>query len=226
VEPVPSSDRIDAGQAFTDMLTTEYTLRTGTPEQKQQSLAYLAQYYGVPLPTAGAAILRSLTLHHAIAPDGSGLQQQLRQMNEQRVVQERERAQAEFDALGQAKDDKWSGEIPALRAGQADHDPTGCVRAGRYLGYCYTASQFVSMTNCTSKPWKPNAHPRCGGSGEAAPEAVEKAKKGTARQVVRWFAQGRRAVEGTRRSYLCAMERAGFSDWLVPHTKGAIHGLP
>jgi hypothetical protein len=144
-------------KAFTDMLTTEYTLRTGTPEQKQQSLAYLAQYYGVPLPTAGGGDPSqpdpALTqLHQTV----SGLQQQLRQMNEQRVVQERERAQAEFDALGQAKDTNGQAKFPhfervkqtmiqLVASGQADTWDTAY------------RSQFVSMTNCTSKPWKPNA---------------------------------------------------------------------
>jgi hypothetical protein len=104
-------------QAFSQMLTTEFTLRTGTPEQKQQALAYLAQLYGVNIPTSQegdspaprAAFDPTVTqLHQTVA----GLQSQLRQISEQKQHEEYQRAQAEFNAFGQTKDANGQPKYP------------------------------------------------------------------------------------------------------------------
>lgn len=103
-------------QAFSQMLTTEFTLRTGTPEQKASALAYLAQQYGVNLPSspggegqAKPAFDPSVTqLHQTVA----GLQSQLQQYKQQREADEYQRAQAEFNAFGQTKDTAGNPRYP------------------------------------------------------------------------------------------------------------------
>jgi hypothetical protein len=95
-------------QAFSQMLTTEFTLRTGTPDQRRAALDYLEQLYGVPpkqpagegevQPRHDPAISQ---LHQTV----SGLQSQLQNLHEQRHQEERAAAQREFDAFGQTKDE-------------------------------------------------------------------------------------------------------------------------
>lgn len=103
-------------QAFSQMLTTEFTLRTGTPEQKANALAYLAQLYGVNIPSSQGgegqgkpAFDPSVTqLHQTVA----GLQSQLQQYKQQREADEYQRAQAEFNAFGQTKDTTGNPRYP------------------------------------------------------------------------------------------------------------------
>lgn len=99
-------------QAFAQMLQTEHTLRTGTPEQKLNAISYLAQYYGVPLPNSQGGMDQpnpALTqLHQTVAT----LQQRLQQKDELEAQRERQWAQAEFDAVGQTKDTNGQLKYP------------------------------------------------------------------------------------------------------------------
>lgn len=100
-------------QAFAEMMQTERTLRTGTPEQKLGALAHLANFYGVPLPTSPGGDAQApnpaLTqLHQTVA----SLQQQLQQNREREAQREHQWAKAEFEAVGQTKDANGQLKFP------------------------------------------------------------------------------------------------------------------
>ena len=99
-------------QAFSQMMTVERNLRTGTPEQKANALAYLAQLYGAPIPSQDGQWQQpdpaSTQLHQTVA----GLQAQLQQLKEQENLREQEWAQAEFNAIGQTKDENGQPKYP------------------------------------------------------------------------------------------------------------------
>jgi hypothetical protein len=208
------------------MLTTEYTLRTGTPDSAaiaRLPRTVLRGSMGVPTTAGGGdpsqpdpAITQ---LHQTV----SGLQQQLRQMNEQRVVQERERAQAEFDALGQAKDDKWSGEIPAFRAGQADHDPTGASGQADTWDTAYSKSVRLD-DELYKQTVEAERNPRCGRAEKQRLEAVEKAKKAQPVKSSDGSPKGGAQLKGLDAHISAAMERAGFRRLIGAPHKGAING--
>ena len=97
-------------------------LMMGTPQQKGDALAYLAQLHKVP----PEAVLQSLGV--SITQDGQAQAQppelqQLRQqvfdltqalggLQQQQGQTERQRAQAEFEAIGQSKDDSGQSKYP------------------------------------------------------------------------------------------------------------------
>ena len=100
-------------------------LLSGNPQQRASAIAYLVQHrqvpvpellnaLGIPLPPGAEGLQMQRPdpavsqLHQTV----SGLQAQLRQMTEQRELEERQRAQAEFDALGQAKDQNGQPKFP------------------------------------------------------------------------------------------------------------------
>jgi hypothetical protein len=141
-------------------------LLSGNPTDRANAIAYLVQHrnipvaevlnaLGVPLPNAGEGgqpdpAFMQLRQHV------TGLEQKLRQIQEQKQVEETQRAQAEFSALGQAKDDSGKLKFPHFERVQANHAPTGFDQSSRTWDTAYT-KQFVSMTTCSSKPWRPNA---------------------------------------------------------------------
>lgn len=97
-------------------------LMSGSPEHQGQALAYLAQLHKVP----AEAVLRAMGV--SITQDGQAqapppelqqlrqqvfqTQQTLEQFQQQAVQQERSRAQAEFEAIGQTKDDSGQLKYP------------------------------------------------------------------------------------------------------------------
>jgi len=96
-------------------------LLSGNPRDRAGAIAYLVQHRQVPIPELLTAlgVPTSQTgevqadpvipqLHQKVV----SLETQLRQMNERSVTLERERAQAEFDALGQAKDQNGQAKFP------------------------------------------------------------------------------------------------------------------
>lgn len=198
-------------QAFTQMLTTEYTLRTGTPEQKVQSLAYLAQLYGVPLPnqTAGDGTQPDpafTQLHQQV----SQLQQQLRQMNEQSVLSERQRAQAEFDALGQTKDESGQPKFPHFQrvsqtmiqlvsTGQAETWEAAYAKSVRLDDELYRQTMEAERQSVAAETEKRRL------------EAVEKAKKVSPVKSSDGSPKGAAQPKGLDAHLSGALERAGIA---------------
>ena len=98
-------------------------LLSGNPSDRAGAIAYLVQHrnipiaevlnaLGVPLPNAGDGSQQPDPAFLQLRQDFTSLQQQLRQMNERRQVEETQRAQAEFDALGAAKDESGQPKFP------------------------------------------------------------------------------------------------------------------
>lgn len=199
-------------QAFTQMLTTEYTLRTGTPEQKAQSLAYLAQLYGVALPnqTAGdgqqpdPAITQ---LHRTV----SGLQSQLRQIGEQNVLNERQRAQAEFDALGQAKD--VSGQLKFPHFERVSKTMIQLVASGQADTWDTAYSKSVRLDDDLYKQTVEAERNRVAAEAEKQRlEAVDKANKARPVKTSDGSPKGGTQMKGLDALISGAMERAGIGD--------------
>jgi hypothetical protein len=100
-------------QAFGEMLNVERTLRHGTPEQKAATLATLAELYVIPLPTltAGAATADpAVSTLRQQAPGAEPHHHRISEQNEQQHA--RQRAQAQFNALAQAKDESGNLRYP------------------------------------------------------------------------------------------------------------------
>jgi len=104
-------------QAINQMLTVEYNLRNGSPEQKQQALAYLAELYHASLPAQNGADPNAP--QQAVDPripqlsrQVADLTHQLNNFQSQAAQNERARAEADFNALAQAKDQNGQPKYP------------------------------------------------------------------------------------------------------------------
>ncbi len=97
-------------------------LMSGSPEHQGQALAYLAQLHRVPPEAVLRAMGVSITqdgMAQAPPPELQQLRQQvfatqqtLEQFQQQQTQQERMRAQAEFEAIGQTKDESGQLKYP------------------------------------------------------------------------------------------------------------------
>lgn len=104
-------------QALDQLLTVEQNLRHGTPDQKAQALAYLAELYQAQLPPQNSG--------DPNAPQAQGdprvtqlsrqladITRQLTDFKSQAALQERQRAESEFNALAQTKDSTGQLKYP------------------------------------------------------------------------------------------------------------------
>lgn len=114
--PYLQSLNVTPEQAFQQMLATEYTLRTGTPEQRQQALAYLAELYAVPLPQSSAGNdgenLQPDPHVQQLRHELSSLKQLLAQRDVESRARERQQAELEFESVGRAKDESGNAKYP------------------------------------------------------------------------------------------------------------------
>ncbi|MFA6984579.1 MAG: hypothetical protein WC213_00035 [Arenimonas sp.] len=113
-----------ANQFFEQSANVSRNLLSGTPEQRGQAIAYLVNHHrippeavlqalGVPLPAVGengqmAVDPTVLQLRQHV----HGLEQSLQRIQEQSQLSERQRAEAEFNAIGQAKDESGQVKYP------------------------------------------------------------------------------------------------------------------
>ncbi len=201
---------VSADQAFAQMLTTEYTLRTGTPEQRSQALAYLANLYGVPLPNSQTGEVEPTNpvitqLHQTV----TGLQSQLRQLNEDRVQNERSRAQAEFDALGKATDQSGTLKYPHFQqvsntmiqlvaSGQADTWDAAYTKSVRLDDGLYQKTVEAERNRVLQEQEKQRL------------EAVDKAKKAQPVRSSDGAPKGASKLTGLDAHLAAAMERSGI----------------
>lgn len=98
-------------KAFNELIQFEHTLRTADPQQKAQAFAYLAQLYGVQLPTAGDG-QQADPYYATLASQNTSLSQRLLSIEQAIKVSERNRAEAEFNALALTKDDSGQPKFP------------------------------------------------------------------------------------------------------------------
>lgn len=104
-------------QVFEQLLTVEQNLRHGSPEQKRQAHAYLAQLYQIDLPAQTSADPNAP--QPAVDPripqlsrQVAELTHQLTNIQSQAAQNERARAEAEFNALAQTKDSTGQPKYP------------------------------------------------------------------------------------------------------------------
>lgn len=104
-------------QAFDQLLTVEQNLRHGSPQQKQEALAYLAQLYQASLPAQNGE--DQTQQQQGVDPRYQQLSRQLAEVTQQlstiqtRTAQdERMRAEHEFNALAQTKDSNGQLKYP------------------------------------------------------------------------------------------------------------------
>lgn len=102
-------------QAFSELLKTEHALRTGSPEQKAQAFAYLANLYGIQLPAMnnGDGTQTVPDPYYAtMAHQVTALSQEVMNLRQQSTLSERQRAEAEFNALAAVKDQSGTPKFP------------------------------------------------------------------------------------------------------------------
>lgn len=104
-------------QVVKNLLHTAYTLRTGTPQQKQQLLLQVAQEYGIPLgqpqaPEAGTGIDQTAiaqTVQQLLQPHLQQFQQfqgQFQTVQQQREQAEQQKLASQIEAFRNAADEK------------------------------------------------------------------------------------------------------------------------
>jgi hypothetical protein len=98
--------------AWEQMLSAERTLRFGTPQQKQAALANLAQTYGIDPLHSGDASIQVDPQIQQLRYELQTIQQQLDTERRNAQIQERQRAEYEFNALAQAKDANGTVKFP------------------------------------------------------------------------------------------------------------------
>lgn len=196
-------------------------LLSGNPQQRANAIAYLVQHrqvpvpellnaLGIPLPPGAEGLQMQRPdpavsqLHQTV----SGLQAQLRQMTEQRELEERQRAQAEFDALGQAKDQNGQPKFPhfervrnamiqLVASNQADTWDAAYIKAVRLDDELYKQTVEAERQRVAAEAEK------------ARLEAVEKAKKAQPVKSSDGAPKGGQQLKGLDAHLSAAIERMG-----------------
>jgi hypothetical protein len=185
-------------------------LLSGTPEQRGQAIAYLVNHHrippeavlqalGVPLPAAGE------NGHMAVDPvvpqlrqQLHGLEQTVQQMREQATLAEHQRVEAEFNALGQAKDQNGQARFPHFERVKQTMIQLAATSQAETWDQAYTKA--VRLDDDLYQQTVEAERSRVSDAAEKARlEAVEKAKKASARCDLPIF-EGRHATQGYRRS--------------------------
>lgn len=104
-------------QALDQLLTVEHNLRNGTPDQKAQALAYLAELYQAQLPTQNSGDPNAPQAPNdprvtQLSRQLADITRQLSDFKSQAALNERQRAEAEFNALAQTKDATGQPKYP------------------------------------------------------------------------------------------------------------------
>ena len=123
-------------QAFQILVQKEYALRTGSPEQKLQTLAQIAQDYGISLgggneqmPQHDDPVVASLR------QEIGQLKQELGGFKQQQMTAQERQIQTEIDAFSGAKDPQGNPLRPHFAEVEADMVPF--INAGHSLDEAY-----------------------------------------------------------------------------------------
>jgi hypothetical protein len=194
-------------------------LLSGDPSQRANAIAYLVQHRGVPIPDLLNALGIPLPQADGSGPDPAylqlhqkftGLEQQLRQMGEQSKLAETQRAQAEFDALGQAKDD--SGQLKFPHFGRVSQTMIQLVATNQADTWDSAYSKAVRLDDELFKQTVEAERNRVSAEAEKARlEAVEKAKKASAVKTSSGSPKGAREVKGLDALIDGALEAHGIN---------------
>jgi hypothetical protein len=192
-------------------------LLSGDPNQRANAIAYLVQHRQVPIPELLNALgippradgtgpdPAVLQLHQTV----NGLQQQLRQIGEQRKIDETQRAQAEFDALGQIKDESGQPKFPHF--GRVAKTMIQLVATNQADTWDSAYSKAVRLDDELYKQTVETERNRVSADAEKArQEAVEKAKKASAVKTSSISPKGASQVKGLDAILSNALESAGI----------------
>lgn len=163
-------------------------LLSGTPQERAGAIVYLANHHrippeavlqamGVPTPQAGAD--GSMTVDPTVVQlrqQLSGLETRLQQMGQQEQLRQRQSAEAEFNALGQAKDEKGSAKFPHFE--RVKQTMIQLVADGLAPTWDEAYSKSIRLDDELHKQVVEQERTRALAEAEAARQAaVEKAKK-------------------------------------------------
>lgn len=202
----------ESGQVASNLLS-------GNPNQRAEAIAYLVQHRQVPIPELLQALGISpradgtsldpavLQLHQTV----NGLQQQLRQIGEQRKTDETQRAQAEFDALGQIKDESGQPKFPHFE--RVAKTMIQLVATNQADTWDSAYAKSVRLDDELFKQTVETERNRVSADAEKARlDAVEKAKKAGHVKTSSSSPKGASQVKGLDALLTSAMESAGISD--------------
>ena len=193
----------------------------GTPQQKGEALAYLAQLHKVP----PEAVLQSLGI--SITQDGQAqapppeyqqlrqevfqTRQTLEQFQQQQAQQETLRAQAEFEAIGQTKDD--TGKLKYPHFGRVKETMVKLV--ANDLAQTWDKAYAIAIRSDDELYQQTVAAERQSEVAKAEADriaAVEKAKKASPVRTSSSSPGGATQRKGLDAHLEAAMERAGVGD--------------
>jgi hypothetical protein len=204
----------ESGQVASNLLS-------GNPRDRAGAIAYLVQHrqipvadvltaLGVPISQTGDALVADPVvpqLHQKV----TSLEQQLRQMNEQAALHERQRAQAEFDALGQAKDD--SGQLKYPHFARVSQAMIQLVASGQADTWDNAYSKSVRLDDELYQQTIAAEQAKIAADAEKARlAAVEKAKKAQPVKSSDGSPKGAASLKGLDAHIAGAMARAGLAD--------------
>ena len=200
----------ESGQVASNLLS-------GNPNDRANAIAYLVQHRQVPI----AELLTALGISpraDGTGPDPAvlqlrqtvtGLEQQLRQIGEQRKTDEVQRAQAEFDALGQIKDESGQPKFPHF--GRVAKTMIQLVATNQADTWDSAYSKAVRLDDDLFKQTVETERNRVSAEAEKARlEAVEKAKKATHVKTSSTSPKGASQINGLDAHISAALERAGI----------------
>jgi hypothetical protein len=201
-------------QAINQMLTVEYNLRNGTPEQKQQALAYLAELYQASLPAQNSADPNAP--QPAVDPripqlsrQVAELTQRLSEIQTKATQDERARAEAEFNALAQIKDQNGQPKYPHFE--KVRQSMIQLVATGQAPDWDAAYSKAIRLDDELYKQTVEAERQRVLEEQEKArAEAIEKAKKAAPVKTSSAMPKGSAAATDLDSIIAGAMSKAGF----------------
>ena len=107
----PTIGQTPAGM-ITAILAAEYTLRTGSPQQKYTAFAQLAQQYGVNLAAFASGQIPAQTQQHQAPQIDPVLQQRIAALEEARNQDFNRQIAAQIEGFEKATDDKGQSKYP------------------------------------------------------------------------------------------------------------------
>lgn len=194
-------------------------LTSGSPEQQGQAIAYLTQLHRIP----PEAVLAAMGIPISPAGDGaainpvetqlrhklSDVERQLQQMNERWDTSERQRAEAEFKAVGQTKDDNGQLKYPHFE--RVSQTMIRLVADGQAETWEQAYAKAVRLDDDLYKQTLEAERQRVAAEAERArQDAVEKAKKAQPVKSSSVVPQGGTVRKGLDAHLGAALDRAGF----------------
>ncbi len=218
-DPLLRHMNMTPAQFVQESVNVASNLLSTEPSQRANAIAYLVQHRQVPIPDllqalgiptsqTGEAQADPVVLQ--LRQTVTGLQQQLRQIGEQRQQDEVQRAQAEFDAIGQTKDDSGQPKFPHFQrvsktmlqlvaTNQADTWDTAYAKAVRLDDDLYKQTVEAERNRVAADAEK------------ARLDAIEKAKKASPVKTSSGSPKGASQVKGLDAIISGAIESHGLS---------------